>query len=159
MNNFRLLSSVLALVFATAINAAVGDTFSDNSCQYRILTDSTVSFKGVDADVTNVTIPAIVTHDGVSYQVTEVADSAFFGNTVIQNVVISEGLTKIGIRVFYNATNLKTTSVPKSVTSIGRNLFYGCTSLESVEFLPRITELPLRFMGVRGWKWFICLTG
>ena len=57
MNNFRLLSSVLALVFATAINAAVGDTFSDNSCQYRILTDSTVSFKGVDADVTNVTIP------------------------------------------------------------------------------------------------------
>ena len=143
MNNFRLLSSVLALVFATAINAAVGDTFSDNSCQYRILTDSTVSFNGVDADVTNVTIPASVTNNGISYQVTEVADSAFFGNTVIQNVVISEGLTKIGIRVFYNATSLKTASVPQSVTSIGRNLFYGCTSLESVEFLPRITELPV----------------
>ena len=124
MNNFRLLSSVLALVFATAINAAVGDTFSDNSCQYKILTDSTVSFNGVDADVTDVTIPAFVTNDGVSYQVIEVADSAFFGNTTIQSVVISEGIEKIGIRVFYNATSLKTASVPRSTTTVGRNLLW-----------------------------------
>ena len=143
MNNFRLLSSAIALVFATAINAAVGDIFTDNSCQYKILTDSTVSFKGVDADVTDVTIPAFVTNDGVSYQVIEVADSAFFGNTTIQSVVISEGIEKIGIRVFYNATSLKTASVPRSTTTVGRNLFYGCTGLETVSFLPRITVLPI----------------
>ena len=132
MKKTKLIISAIALVFATAINAAVGDTFTDNSCQYRIMSDTTVTFKGVDVDVTDVTIPAFVINDGVSYHVTEIADSAFFGNTVIQNVVISEGLTKIGIRVFYNNTSLKTASVPQSVTSIGRNLFYGCTSLESV---------------------------
>ena len=143
MKKTKLIISAIALVFATAINAAVGDTFTDNSCQYRIMSDTTVTFKGVDVDVTDVTIPAFVINDGVSYHVTEIADSAFFGNTVIQNVVISEGLTKIGIRVFYNNTSLKTASVPQSVTSIGRNLFYGCTSLESVEFLPRITALPI----------------
>ena len=126
-----------------AVNAAVGSTFSVDAYTYKVLTDSTVAFKGLNADMTDVTVPATVMYDGTQYQVTEVADSAFFGNTAIQNVVISEGVNKIGIRVFYNATNLKTASVPKSVTSIGRNLFYGCTSLESVEFLPRITELPV----------------
>ena len=143
MKKTKLILSAIALVFVTAINAAVGDTFSDNSCQYKILTDSTVSFKGVDADVTDVTIPASVTNNGISYQVTEVADSAFFGNTTIQTVVISEGLGKIGIRVFYNATSLKSVSLPRSVTSIGRNLFYGCINLESVEFLSRITAVPI----------------
>ena len=143
MNNFRLLPSALALAFATVANAAVGDTFTENSCRYKVLTDSTVAFKGVDAGVTDVTVPAFVTNDGISYQVTEVADSAFFGNTDIRNVVVSEGVTRMGVRMFYNDTNLKSVSLPRSVTAIGRNLFYGCTSLESVDFLSRISDLPV----------------
>ena len=135
---------MLCVVITTLnTNAAVGDIFTENSCQYKILTDSTVSFKGVDADVTDVTIPATVTNNGASYQVTEVADSAFFGNTTIQTVNISEGIEKIGVRVFYNATGLKTASLPRSATTIGRNLFYGCTDLETVEFLSKITTLPV----------------
>ena len=143
MKHLRFILSVATLVFAMAVNAAVGSTFSVDAYTYKVLTDSTVAFKGLNADMTDVTVPATVMYDGTEYQVTEVADSAFFGNTAIQNVVISEGVNKIGIRVFYNATNLKTASVPNSVTSIGRNLFYGCTSLESLEFLPRITMLPV----------------
>ena len=141
--NYRLFPSAIALVLATAIHAAVGDTFTVNSCHYRLLSDSTAAFKGVDAGVTDVTVPATVTYDGTSYQVTEVADSAFFENTAIQNVTISEGPSTMGVRVFYNDTSLKTVSLPRSVTSIGRNLFYGCTNLESVEFLSRITVLPI----------------
>ena len=141
--NYRLLPCAITLVLATAMHAAVGDTFTVNSCRYRLLSDSTAAFKGVDAGVTDVTVPATVTYDGASYQVTEVADSAFFENTAIQNVTISEGPSAMGVRVFYNDTSLKTVSLPRSVTSIGRNLFYGCTNLESVEFLSRITTLPI----------------
>ena len=126
-----------------ALHAAVGNTFTVDSYTYKILTDSTVAFKGLGADLTDVTVPATVIYDGASYQVTEVADSAFFGNTAIQSVVISEGIGKIGVRVFYNATDLKTASIPRSATTVGRNLFYGCTGLESVSFLPRITALPI----------------
>ena len=143
MKHLKFILSVATLVFAMAVNAAVGSTFTVDTYTYKVLSDSTVAFKGLNADMTDVTVPATVMYDGTEYQVTEVADSAFFGNTAIQNVIISEGVNKIGIRVFYNATNLKTASVPRSVTSIGRNLFYGCTSLESMEFLPRITELPV----------------
>ena len=143
MKTIRLMISAMALVFTTTIHAAVGDMFTVNSCHYKLLSDTTVAFKGVDENVTDVTVPASVTNNGVSYQVTEVADSAFFGNTKIQSAVISEGIGKIGIRVFYNATGLKTASVPRSATTVGRNLFYGCTGLESVSFLSRITALPI----------------
>ena len=143
MKHLKFILSVATLVFAMAVNAAVGSTFSVDAYTYKVLSDSTVAFNGLNAEMTDVTVSATVMYDGTEYQVTEVADSAFFGNTAIQNVVISEGVNKIGIRVFYNATSLKTAFVPKSVTSIGRNLFYGCTSLESLEFLPRITELPV----------------
>ena len=153
MNNFRLLSSALALAFATAINAAVGDTFTENSCRYKVLTDSTVAFKGVDAGVTDVTVPAFVTNEGISYQVTEMADSAFFGNTDIRNVVVSEGVTRMGVRMFYNDTNLKSVSLPRSVTVIGRNLFYGCTSLESVDFLSRISGPCYFHRSIRMFIW------
>ncbi len=143
MKHLKIILSATTLVFAMAVNAAVGSTFSVDAYTYKVLSDSTVAFKGLNADLTDVTVPEAVIYDGTDYQVTEVADSAFYGNTAVQSVVISEGLEKIGARVFYNATNLKNVSLPQSVTSIGRNLFYSCTNLESVVFLSEITTLPV----------------
>ena len=54
-------------------------------------------------------IPEKVTHNGVEYKVTEIAEGAFQNNT---------GLTEV--------------SIPASIVSIGANAFAGCTSLKSI---------------------------
>ena len=58
-----------------------------------------------------VTIPATVTHDGTTYDVTAIAANAFMGST---------SLTKV--------------TIPSSVTSIGNHAFDGCTSLADIIF-------------------------
>ena len=55
-----------------------------------------------------------------------IGDSAFFGKTFIENVVIPEGVTSIGHMAFWKCNNLTTITIPNSVTSIGSNAFYDC---------------------------------
>lgn len=59
----------------------------------------------------DITIPSTITHDGVSYTVTELADSLFRGCTDLQSIV-----------------------VPTTVTFAGTNLFKGCKKLEWVDW-------------------------
>ncbi len=54
-------------------------------------------------------IPSSVTHEGVDYSVTGIANQAF-----------------------YASADLTSVSIPNSVTSIGTGIFEGCTSLASI---------------------------
>jgi len=105
--------------------------------------------------LTDVVIPAYVTHGGSTYYVTEIGICAFSNCATLKNVIISSGVREIGqmafsecynltsitipssVKVmdwmaFNNCTSLKAVNIPNSVTVIADDLFSGCTSLTSV---------------------------
>ena len=58
-----------------------------------------------------------------------IADSAFYDNTNLKNVVISDGLKRIDTFAFYGCTNLRSITIPESVTFSGVSSFNNCTNL------------------------------
>ena len=84
--------------------------------------------KGIP-ETKDVTIPSTITVDGVTYQVTDIDRSAFFGFGTIENLIVSEGIKKIGLTAFKNCYKLKTIELPSSLTSIGDYAFENCSRI------------------------------
>ena len=53
----------------------------------------------------------------------ELQDEAFYGNDVVTEVILPEGLETLGSGVFEECTSLKRIEIPSSVTSLGENSF------------------------------------
>lgn len=77
-------------------------------------------------------IPATVTYEGVSYNVTSIGANAFRTCTSLHSVSISNGVTTIEGAAFYNCTALTSISIPSSVTYISGNPVSSCTSLTTI---------------------------
>ena len=69
---------------------------------------------------------------GISYQMVEIADSAFV-NHKISKFTIPATITRIGAYAFKDCSWLnQEVSIPEAVDEIGSYAFYGCTSLPSI---------------------------
>ena len=57
--------------------------------------------------------------------------TAFYGCTMLTEIVLSENIESIGAKAFYNCSGLTAVVVPESVTAItvGANAFYGCSAI------------------------------
>ena len=67
-----------------------------------------VTYMGaVNKKTKNVTIPATIKIDGVTYKVTKIAEKAFKGNKKVQKIVIGKNVKQIGADAFRNCKNLK----------------------------------------------------
>lgn len=84
-------------------------TFEEKGAEYTVQEDNTVAVTDDENVAGNYEIPETVNHDGVTYQVTSIGESAFQNNTVLEQVTI-----------------------PSSVTSIGNNAFAGCVNLKAI---------------------------
>lgn len=101
--------------------------------------------------------------------ITTIANGAFSGNSVIQSIVIPEGVTviedgdkrygvfagcyalrsvtlpstlgKIGNFAFYECSGLEQITLPEGLETIGRYAFYGCGTLESVNLPQGLTGI------------------
>lgn len=73
--------------------------------------------------------------------VTRIEDSAFFGCTKLDNVYIPSSVTKIGDSVFWNCTNLETLTISTSVTEIGDNAFRNCSNLKTIKIPSSVTRI------------------
>ncbi|MBS5450048.1 MAG: leucine-rich repeat protein [Coriobacteriia bacterium] len=95
-----------------------------------------------DASVTDLVIPASVTHDSTEYAVTQIAPFAF-QNTQIKTLTLPEGLQKIGNNAFQFCRELTGLDVPASVTSIGALAFFANNSLATLTFADdaQLTEI------------------
>ena len=83
--------------------------------------------------ITTAIIPASVEYNSVTYSVTSIGNSAFFGCTDLTSVTIPNSVTSIGGSAFFGCTDLTSVTIPNSVTSIGGSAFYGCTGLTSID--------------------------
>ena len=91
----------------------------------------------------DITIPAMIIHKGVNYNVTEVGVMAFSGSPMLHAVEISSGVISVGTSAFEGCTALESVVIPNSVTRMGSQLFKGCSSLVNVTLPEGITQLSL----------------
>lgn len=80
----------------------------------------------------NLTIPATVTYQGVTYTVASIGEYAFRYCEGLTKVVISNGIQSIREGAFMDCTGLTSINIPSSVTSIGESALCRCSSLTSV---------------------------
>lgn len=93
-----------------ASEEAEDNTFEEEGSAYEKKEDGSVAFAEQENPADGkCEIPETVTHDGVEYQVTAIAEGAFKDNT-----------------------NLKELSIPESIVSIGDDALAGCTNLEKI---------------------------
>ena len=76
--------------------------------------------------LTEVSIPATVTYDGKTYNVTAIGSSAFYGCNKLTSVSLPASIKSINSSAFKNCTSLVTINLPEGMTSIGSNAFEGC---------------------------------
>ena len=75
------------------------------------------------------------------------AIAGFAGNTLLETVVISEGIQRIDRNAFADCSNLTFVSIPESVTEIFDCAFCNCTSLETIHLPSGLTGMRRLFEG------------
>lgn len=90
------------------------------------------SFSEYDEYSGSITIPAVVSYNGVEYDVTGIREWAFAGCSNLTSITISKGVTTIGNSAFSGCNRLTSITIPESVTSIEIGAFSPCGNLAAV---------------------------
>lgn len=129
----RISSILLALYMSIAIFAEkvqIGDLYYELNTSN--LTASVVHNYSY-SQLSNLIIPAYVSHQGLEYRVTSIGEDAFWTYSNLKSVTIPNSITSIGIGAFYSCHGLTSVIIPNSVTNIGKRAFANCTSLISID--------------------------
>lgn len=89
----------------------------------------------------DITIPAIVTYNDLSYSVTSIDNGAFFRCTGLASIDIPNSVTTIAQRAFWGCIGLTNIRIPDSVTTIGQSAFWGCTGLTNIDLPISVTTI------------------
>ena len=133
----KLLNStiLIACLFIGAFTANAYD-FKSNGIYYNInSSDGTATVTRSDDGTHytgNVTIPATVTHNGTTYNVTGIDSWAFNGNSELSSISIGNKVRTIGYHAFDGCTLLTSVVIPNSTETMGEGAFLGCTSLKNL---------------------------
>lgn len=126
---------------------------SDGVTIYYKVTSQTFSTVAVVAGLNthysgNVNIPANVTHNGNSYQVTGIGKYAFQQCTGLTSVTIPNSVTVIDTMAFRSCRALTSITLPSSLTKLGKEALYECSGLSVIHIPASVTtidELALGF--------------
>ncbi len=126
----------LACVLTTAIAFAQYD-FSQNGIYYRISPNqqdvSVVACPKGETYDGAIVLPAKLTNEGKTYNLTHIEFEAFKKST-ISAITLPEGLIEIGEAAFRECQGLKSVTIPSSVVNIDREAFIFCFSLSKLIF-------------------------
>ena len=86
-------------------------------------------------------IPESVTHNGKTYNVTSIGESAFSGCSGLASVTIGNSVTSIGDYAFVLCSGLTSVTIGNSVTEIGYATFRSCSGLTSVTIPNSVTSI------------------
>jgi hypothetical protein len=130
------------------IDSLQDDKFEVNGIYYYIIGDEAiVTYKGTSYYQYNneysgsVTIPSTVTHNGITYPVTTIGESAFRNCTFLTSVTIPNSVTTIEEEAFYYCSGLMNVNFGNSVSFIGEEAFERCTSLTHLSFPNSLTYI------------------
>lgn len=135
------------MLFAVISVYASAYDFTVDGIYYNILSadDKTcaVTYRGTSYNSYSgdVTIPAEVAYNDVTYKVTGIGEKAFSNCNRLKSIIIPDGVTGIGERAFYFCTSLTSIDIPENVTSIGKDAFYYCSKLVSINISGELTSI------------------
>lgn len=113
------------IAYAPAINTSGVRVYNPNDIAGGSYATDVITLSG------DIVIPSTVSHDGTTYNVTEIGNNAFFYPGVT-SVKINEGVSYISSSAFYNSAALITVDLPSTVTTLGGLVFEGCSNLETI---------------------------
>lgn len=125
---------LMALGFITALQVGAYD-FEKDGIYYTISgSNAHVTYKNTNYNSYSgtVNIPATVTYNGTTYNVSTIGPSAFQNCSSLRRVVIPNSVQYISNYAFKNCSILTNITIPASVYTIYNNVFEGCTFLKSV---------------------------
>ena len=96
----------------------------------------------------DVVIPETVSHAGVEYAVTAIANSAFSQCYGLTSIEIPNSIRSIGHHAFVHCEKLQQVVIPNSVISLGRCAFHSCKGLKSAVIgnsVPVIDEYAFQY--------------
>ena len=148
---------VNGLLTIEAVETPVDNTFEEEGASYEKQDDGTVSFMEQENASGSMEIPETVTHDGVEYQVTAIAEGAFKDNTNLKEISIPESIASIGVDAFAGCTNLKKINLyseePISIDQAdASSVFSGVDTENCTLYVPAGTAEAYR--QAEGWKVF-----
>lgn len=130
--NFKFMKKKLFLL-CLLLQALYSNAFVVDCISYYIIPSTTnVSVTGTQCNLTFIDIPEIVTYQGITYNVVEIAQYSFTSNSVLQEIILPDSILSIGTGAFQYCTALQSISLPTSLTSISEALFSYCTQLNNV---------------------------
>ena len=132
INSFRSKLLALTLALMASVSSFAYD-FKDGYLFYNILPDGTVAVTsetyGIPYDYlpNSLVIPSEVNgYNGETYVVTEIANYAFSGCSMLDTLVIPNTVKKIGMYAFTGCTKLVYISFPESIEDILGGALYEC---------------------------------
>ena len=98
----------------------------------------------------NVTIPASVTYNGVTYSVTAIGTYAFNKCTGLTSIAMPATITSIGSFAFNGCNGLTSLNLPESLAAIGERAFMDCLGVTSLTIPENVTSIgEYAFSGIR----------
>lgn len=147
----KLLSSAIVLMLiGISTSAKAYDFFAVNSngdtLYYNITSSSNHTIAITSGDVIGnykgeITVPANVTYDGVTYSVTSIAQQAFNFCINLTDINLPNTITNIGGMAFVSCTGLTSLTIPNSVTTIDSGAFVYCSGLTNVALSNNLTTI------------------
>lgn len=142
--NSKFLIALAAITMSVASLRA--ETFVVDNIYYSTLTDNTVAVDADPADKVeykgNVVVPAKVTYQGTTYDVTEVAKNCFRLDSELISVTLPASIVKIGNMAFATATALESVNLEVTkITALPYAIFSGCKALKSLTIPASVTSI------------------
>lgn len=153
MNTFTLTlrTVLLALVFVNSATTALAYDMKVNGVCYNINgNEATVTYitysnnNGYNYSQKysgHITIPEIVTYNGLTYTVTRIGQHAFDNCINLTSISIPNTVSSIGEYSFRNCYGITNIAIPLSITSIGNQAFWDCDGLTSVTIPDSVNSL------------------
>ena len=152
MNNKTWLGLIVLVGLLCSCSDESGDDVIGNSYGYLFEVDGvhysttgglTCSVVAGDKEYSDdMTIPSQVSFSDRIFNVTSIADSAFYDCDSLKSITLSPGLTSIGDRAFMYCDQLTSVTLPEGLTNIGVRAFFRCKRLASIT-LPRGLTFPM----------------
>jgi len=90
----------------------------------------------------DVTIPATVSNDGKTYNVTAIGYEAFYQCSELESITLGSKIKTIGDHAFRYCTALKAVAIPNSTETMGSYAFSGCTNLKTITIGTGLKAIP-----------------
>lgn len=107
---------------------------------YKCTNNNAVTVISV-ADDTDIEIPATITINNDTYNVTEISETAFSFCSNLTTVTILAEITEIKAGTFENCSKLTSVTLPTTLTTIGCSAFKGCSSLANITIPDAVTSI------------------